>query len=129
MHTRDIVGFVVLPLVLLAAGYLAGSQGQWAEAGSLTITWFCSCLAVAIVIVGATALLVQSPPRDIPLAAAALVYAAVVGVVGVGMVIDAFTFDELDSLPASLGEWVGFAVILAVLFLAPRLRARPAAGR
>jgi uncharacterized membrane protein YdcZ (DUF606 family) len=73
--------------------------------------------------------LVQSPPRDIPLAAAALVYAAVVGVVGVGMVIDAFTFDELDSLPASLGEWVGFAVILAVLFLAPRLRARPAAGR
>lgn len=128
MHTRDIVGFIVLPLVLLAAGYLAGSQNQWADVGSLTISWFCSCLALAIVIVGVTGLLVQAPPGEIPLGAAALVYAAAVGVVGVGMVIDAFACDELESLPSSLGEWAGFAVILAALYLAPRLRARPAAG-
>lgn len=127
MTTREIAGFVLIPLVLLIAAGTINALSLWSFLGNFTVPWFCTALALAVLIVGVTCLLTQRPPSSIPTRHAALVVAAVLLIFGIGFIVDMIAYDESADWLASVGEWVGFAVILVGAFWLPRLRA-PASG-
>jgi hypothetical protein len=121
MQTRDIVGFILVPVVLLAAAWLISDYQLWNPVASLTIPWFCTALALALLVLGATCLIVGAAPAAVPMKAALVIYGVTVIVVAVGLVVDGL--DDLDGGTAltSLVEWVGFSLILLAVFMAPRL--------
>ncbi|MEM6749413.1 MAG: hypothetical protein AAGA57_09180 [Planctomycetota bacterium] len=121
MTTRHIAGFFLIPLVLLVAAGAINALSLWSFLGNLAVPWFCTALAIAVMVLGVTCLLLQRPPSTIPARRAALVVAAVLVILGVGFIVDAFAYARPADWLASAGEWVGFAVILAGVFWLPRL--------
>lgn len=124
MTMRDIAGFILIPLVLLIAAGAINALSLWSVLGNFTVPWFCTALALAVLIVGTTCVLLQCPPSAIPAHHARLVIAAVLLIIGIGLAVDMFAYSEYESADrlASVGEWVGFAVILIGAFWLPRLR-------
>ncbi len=127
MTARDIAAFVLIPLVLLVAAWVIKMFPLWSFLGNATVPWFCTALALAMLIVGVTCILLRCLPDAIPARHAALVVTGILVVIGIGLAVDGFAYEEADDWLASIGEWSGFAVILVGVFWLPRLRA-PAPG-
>lgn len=133
MHSRDVVGFALVPLALLAAGWLAKTLPVWSQIGGHTIPWFCSALAIALLVAGGTSLLCGQSLATIPTWTAVLAAAGAILVVGIGFLVDYFTYfgsnERTFGIPVStdwggtIGEWVGFAVLVVGCFWLPRAAA------
>ena len=121
MATRDVVGFLLFPLVLLFAAWLIEERGLWDQLANSTVPWFCSALAIAVVLLGVTCLVVRRVPSELPTHLAVAVVAVTLVVFAVGMVIDSRRFGRLDWL-ASFGRWAGFAVLLGGVFGFPLVK-------
>jgi hypothetical protein len=122
MQTRDVVGFVLLPLVLLASAWVIAERHLWDILGNSTVPWFCSALAIAVLLLGVTSVIVKQSPSELPTRIAVTVVTATLVVLAVGMVIDGRQFQS--DWVSSAGSWIGFAVILGGVFALPRLSIR-----
>ena len=100
MLINVVLAYVLIPLVLLAAAYLINRLGLWDSVGNLTMPWLCTAVAV--------------PGR-----VAALFAGAVLIVFGAGLIVDRTTYGKLDHWAATVGSWVGFAVVLGGVFVLP----------
>lgn len=125
----DVLGYVFTALALLGIG-LAIQFGQlWSRFGNLTLPWFCSALAVSLMVVCAAGLLTGRSPSRIPKAAAVMIYLATVLVAGIGIALDGWGAWGTTAFLTSMAECLGFAVILLILLTVPRLaKDRPQAG-
>jgi len=127
MTTQSLIGFGLLPVLLLIAGAVVQSNNVWSKGASPTIAWLCTAIAIALTVVGATSLLCQSAPGQIPRKTARLVWASVVIIAGAGLIVDAWAKHEAAGIGVSIAEWVGFSLLLAVLFEVPRASAAESA--
>ena len=57
-----------------------------------------------------------------PLVGAILVVVGTLVIFGAGMVVDLFSYAKPDDLLATVGGWVGFAIVLSGVFALPRMR-------
>jgi len=120
MTIGSVLGFTFLPFLLLLAGLFVGQHRVWSAGADPTIAWFCSAIAIALVVVGATSLLCQTPPGRIPRRSSLLVWISVVMLVGAGLFIDGWDTRATFAFRVSIAEWLGFAALLFVLFEVPR---------
>jgi len=123
VQSRDVVGFALIPLALLATGWLAKTLPIWSVTGGHTIPWFCNALAIALLVAGGTSLLCGQALAAIPVRAAVLAAAGAILIVGIGFVVDALTHGRASDWTATLGEWVGFTVLVIGSFWLPRAAA------
>jgi uncharacterized membrane protein YdcZ (DUF606 family) len=123
MTTPRLLGHVLLPIVLLVASRCIRDDRAWSADAEPTFVWLCSALAVALTVVGATALLAHDPAGRIPRRAALLTAVVVIGVAGVGLVVDNWAGLGEPRFRIAVAEWIGFAVILGALF---RVQVAPA---
>lgn len=125
MTIPHVLGFTFLALLFLLAGSQLGGIRAWSPTSTATIAWICSALAVALTVVGATSLLCQTTPGRIPRRSARIVWAAVVVVAGIGIVVDNWGVLENAAFRIGVAEWLGFSVLLFVLFEVPRSVGEP----
>lgn len=121
MSTRDLLGFFIAPIALIFTGWAIKEHALWSTLASATVPWFCTALALAMLVVGSTCTLLQCSPARIPAGRAAAVAAVVLVAIGVGLGVDAVAYNGARDLVASIGEWLGFAVLLGVVFWLPRV--------
>ena len=121
MSTRDTIFFLLAPLVLIITAALINSFQLWSFLGNYTVGWLCSALALALLIVAATARLAGTSPASIPRPGMLVAMTGTSAAVGIGMLIDSFAYGIPPDWPASIGEWIGFTLILGVSFWLPRV--------
>jgi hypothetical protein len=120
MKFGNLIVITCVALGLLVAAGLISIFKLWGLLGNLTVPWFCSSLAIAILLVAMTSALTDCPPATIPISR---VLAAIVGTsvaVGVGMLVDAYSYSVPTDLVGSLAEWAGFTTMVVVVFWIPR---------
>jgi hypothetical protein len=125
MNVRDVVGFVLIPLVLYLAalglrGFGFGDRWGFVEIGELRIL-----VAIALLIVGGTSLLFQLPPSQWPLKGMLLILLGSLLVAALASLAhfdlgDEFVRREQGSYP-KFRILIEFTVILCSMFVAPRL--------
>ncbi len=116
----NLIVITCVALGLLVAAGLISNFKLWSLLGSYTVPWFCSSLAIAILLVAMTSALTDCPPATIPVYR---VLVAIVGTsvaVGVGMLVDAYSYNVPKDWAGSLAEWAGFMMIVIVVFWIPR---------
>ena len=119
MPINVVLGYVFIPLALLAAAYLINRLGLWDFLGNLTMPWMCTAVAVAVLLQGAMCLVLQTMPVEVPERVAALFAGAVLVIFGAGLIVDRIAYGKLDHWAATVGTWVGFAVVLSGVFALP----------
>lgn len=119
MQIRDIGGFILIPLVLLFAAWLINTFKLWSSLGNFTLPWLCTAVAVSVLILGTVCVVLECPPSAVPVTVARLVVGAVLAIFGVGMVVDLVSYGAPNDWIASVGEWLGFAIILVSIFALP----------
>jgi hypothetical protein len=135
MQTRDIVGFVVIPLVMLIAALMAGAGALGNFWIAPSIMWMLRLTAYAMLIVACTSLLCQAPVASIPLRAVLVIWIVTVGLMAAKFMWDAYA--PMDPRPnfgqfvpnrggaaemawLQMPDLVGFAIVLLGAFLIPR---------
>lgn len=126
MQTRAVIGFALIPFALLAAGWLAKTMPIWSVTGGHTVPWFCNAFAIALLVAGGTSLLCGQALAELPVRVAVLAAAGAILIVGIGFVVDALTHGSASDWTATLGEWVGFTVLVIGCFWLPRAAGRQA---
>ncbi len=130
MRTRDVLGFVLLPVALLLAGRWVQELRLWDFLANLCLPWLCSTVAISVLILGVTCFLCQTTPVGLSGRVAFVVVAGVSVMFGVGMLVDMYAYRDFDPPPdwaASVGGWVGFVATVIVVFVIPRRRSPPSA--
>lgn len=120
LRTPVLIGLLGTSLAFLAAAALASYFQQWSFLGNLTVPWFCSAVGIGVLLVTLTSLITDCVPGSIPRARVLLVLIGSSLVTGLGMLVDAVAYELPYDWTASIGEWVGFTLILVVLFWLPR---------
>ncbi len=116
----NLIVITSIALGLLVAAVSINNFKLWSLLGNFTVPWFCSSLAIAMLLVAMVSALTGYPPATIPVSR---VLVAIVGTsvaVGVGMLVDAFSYIVPKDWAGSLAEWVGFMMIVIVVFWIPR---------
>ncbi|HZU34915.1 MAG TPA: hypothetical protein VFA18_03350 [Gemmataceae bacterium] len=133
MQTRDVVGFVLVPLVILFAVLLAEVRA-FAELWLVpAIIWMLRLVAYALLVVGGTALLCQSAPGRIPIRVVRIVWLATNGLIILRFAWDVYMpFDQPVGVMAPgrarpeeqawhyVPDLLGFAIVLLGAFVVPR---------
>ncbi len=125
MQMRHLIGFVLIPLVLLVAAWLIDANSLWSLRGSMLMPWLCSASAVAIAIVGAACALVGAEPARIPLPVIVCVVGSIMAVHAAGLIVDGQSYALTSDFFEVAAEWIGFGAVLAGAFLLPRAIDRP----
>ena len=117
MTTVTLLGFILLPITLLIAAVAINQFRLWDILANFTLPWFCSALAVSLLILGAVCLVMQASPSSLPPRIRVFTVAGTLVTFGVGMVVDARAYHpKPHDWYASLGGWLGFAIILSAVF-------------
>lgn len=120
MNTKTQWWLVALVVLLFGAALVIQEHSLWSRIANFTVPWFCSALALALLIVLLVSGLRGQKPSELP-------WLAVIGtVLGVGAVL--FAGIEVDDATYPLGrhiegtrwEMAGFVGILLGLFLVVR---------
>ena len=98
MQTRDVVGFVLVPLVMLLAVLISDTRLFDRHFGPPAFVWLLRQLAYSLLVVGGTALLCQCPPAQIPLRAIKIVWTTL-SLLMVGKLLLDFAAPFADSPP------------------------------
>ncbi len=117
----DVLGYIFTALALVAIGLAIYAAGLWTDFGNQTLAWLCSAVALALMLVCAAGLLTGRTPATIPKAAAAAIYLGTILVAGIVMLVPAWASWGTMLFLQALAEWLGFAVILLILLVVPRL--------
>lgn len=120
MKSNEWAYFILLPLLLLITACAIHTCRLWSYLANFTVPWFCSALALALLILGVSCFLLQCTPAQIPLLRVRQIILAILLILGLGLIVDLFAYGESRDWLASIGEWVGFMVILLGVFKLPR---------
>jgi len=105
--------------VLALVGWSVGSDRLWSSASNLTVPWLCSALALALLVAAGTEALRGRPLREVPVGTRVAAGAATSAVLAAGLLVDVVTYGVREDGLATLAEWVGFTVLLALVLLLP----------
>lgn len=122
METRESVPLLVASGLLLVAAGVTNEFSLWSHPANETIPWFCGALAIALLIVTLTAVLSGCRTAAIPKSRALGIAIGVPSILGIGLIVDAFSYGASGDTLATIGEWLGFTLILIGLLWIPRLR-------
>ena len=126
MKTRDVLGFVLVPLVLLVAAWMINTFQLWDFLANMTLPWFCTAVAVSVLLLGAVCVVLEVSPTAVPGRVAVMVVVGTMAIFGAGMVVDFLFYVRPDDWAASVGGWIGFGAVLGGVFTLPQLRPRSA---
>lgn len=121
MNWKQTIGLVCVAVGLLIAAAAIDVYELWSVLSNCTVPWFCSALAIALLVMAGTCFLTNAAPAEIP---KSRVEAAIVGPsvgVGLGMLVDAATYGTAGDWGGSIAEWAAFTVMLGVVFWIPRI--------
>ena len=124
MKLTTVLSYALLPLVLLVIAWAVRTQFLWSSVARQTVPWFCSALALAVAVVGAVAVASGRPPSEMTRRAVLLVYVPVVLLLAGKLILDGWGEWENDPFILSAAEWLGFSILLLIVFVVPRLKAR-----
>jgi len=127
MNTKEIIGLLCTVVALLAAAVVTHVYQLWSYLGNYTVPWFCDSTAIALLLVTLTSVLTGCPPSIIPIGSALAVVVGSSLAVGLGMYVDSMSYNVLRDSPSSIGEWVGFTLIVLFVFWIPRNRRKESA--
>ncbi len=138
MNVRDLLGFVLVPLVLFIVAVALRGFGFASPSGYGGIGELGMLVAISLLIVGGTSLVYQLPPGQLPVAGVLLVTITCIVVASAEVIFYALGLDPQlrpDDLfgrhwggdypyVAALRTLMQFTLILMVLFAVPRLAKR-----
>lgn len=116
MNFKSQTILVSVVLLLLGAAWLVNEDRLWSQIGSFTVPWFCTALALALLILLLVCNLREQAPAELPW----LVVVGTVVVVGVVLVAGTEIDNEKYALSGIVGtrwEVAGFMALLLGLFL------------
>jgi hypothetical protein len=122
MQTRDVLGFILIPLVLLLAAWFIDTFHLWDSLANMTLPWLCTAIAISILLLGAVCVILQVAPAAVLVRVSVMVVVGTLVIFGVGMIVDRFSYAKPVDWLASIGGWIGFAVVLSGVFALPRVR-------
>ena len=122
MRPKDISALIGTAIVLISAAGITQAYQLWSFLANYTVPWFCDALAISLLLVVLTAVLAGTSAADIPISRVLVVIAGSSIVVGVGMLLDSVSYTILPDWTASIGEWLGFTIMLIVVFWIPRTK-------
>ena len=120
MALRNPLIGVAAALGLLLSALIIQRFQLWSALASYTVPWFCSTVAIALLLVTMTSWLSGCTPAQIPISRAATVVVGVALATGVGMLLDGISYGSRSDYASSIGEAIGFVAVTAVLFWIPR---------
>ena len=132
MKTKDTLAYFLAVVAWILLAVAISGLDLWSSVSNWTIPWFCSALALALLIIFTMNVVSGTPPSQMKLSVILLVYGVIVLIGTAGIAFDNFsmpTFDDFgvvqkwntDRFVESLVEWSGLSLILLVLLLVPRL--------
>ena len=135
MKTNKTLGYFLAVVGWILLTFAISQQALWSAVCNWTIPWFCSALALALLIIFTMHVISGIPPYQMKLSAVLLVYALVVIIGAASIAVDNSAMPTVDDFNVtqewnapryfeSLLEWIGFSLILLVLLLVPRLKKR-----
>lgn len=116
----NLIVITSIALGLLVAAVLINNFKLWSLLGNFTVPWFCSSLAIAMLLVAMVSALTGYPPATIPISSVLVVIVGTSVVVGIGMLVDAYSYSVPQDWVGSLAEWAGFTMIVIVVFWIPK---------
>ncbi len=126
MRIVEIIGLVLVPTALFVAAWLMNKITIASSVFSATLPWICTMIGIVLLILAATCLILQKPPGQLPLSAALTICVATSLGLLAGMFVDLHYYYPEAEIGADLMEWVGFTLILCIVFFVPRIRSRGA---
>jgi hypothetical protein len=121
MTTTTRLAFILLPMALLTAAAAIHHFRLWDVLANFTLPWFCSALAVSLLILGTICLILDVPPSMVPPRVAWCTVGGTVVIFGAGMIVDGISYHpKPHDRFASVGGWIGFAIILGGVFALAR---------
>ena len=122
-----LICFVLLPAVLLGLSWAIHAGSLWSSSGNHTLSWFCTAVALAQVIVGMTSLLAGGNGAPSTRSRTAVVIGIAV-ILGIGTFVDDKYYSDSSDWLVTLLEIVGFTVVLSGLFALEASGRRDRAG-
>ncbi len=126
MRIVEIIGLVLVPTALFVAAWLMNKITIASSLLSATLPWICTMIGIVLLILGATCLILQKSPSQVPLRAALTICVATSLGLLVGMFVDFHYYYPDAVIGVDLMEWGGFTLILCMVFFVPRIRSRGA---
>ena len=126
MRIVEVVGLVLIPTALFVAAWLMNTVTIASSVVSATLPWICTMIGIVLLILGATCLILQKPPGQLPRSVALTICAATSLGLFVGMFVDYRYYYPEAAIGVELMEWVGFTLILCIVFFVPRIPSRGA---
>lgn len=120
MNNRDTIVSLSCAFLLLIAAAVVNHLNLWSLLGNFTVPWFCSTIAIALLIVTLTGSICGCPPSQIPLSRVITVIVGSSAVIGLGMLVDGASYNIPMDWASTAGEWFGFSISLIILFWLPR---------
>lgn len=127
MKILNLLAYVLIPVALFFVAWGVQEQRAWSMTAQHTVPWMCNALAFVLLIVGATCALADKTAGDLPWLTVSLVSIVVVTILGIGLYLDYVTYGPYPDCFGTIGEGVGFTVMLLGAFLVGKLSNRKAA--
>jgi len=121
MNNRDSIVSISCAFLLLIAAAVINHLNLWSSLGNYTVPWFCSTIAIALIIVTLTGSICGCPPGKIPLSRVITVIVGSSAAIGLGMLIDGISYNIPIDWASTVGELFGFSISLIILFWLPRM--------
>ena len=126
MKDSEIIGLALVSTALFVAAWVMNTVTIASSLLSATLPWICTMIGIVLLILGATCLILQRSPSQVPLRVAVTICAATSLGLLVGMFVDLHYFYPDAEIGVDLIEWIGFTLILCMVFFVPRIRSRGA---
>jgi len=123
MKVADILGFVLIPMALFLAAWVMKHAPIASLLLTATLPWICVMFGIVLLILGATCLMLQKPPPELPLIPALSICVATSLGLLAGLLVDVHYYYPEARQGELLIEWLGFTMMLCIVFLVPRIRA------
>lgn len=116
------MNYVIVAVVLLGIGYVIKKAELWSYYSNMTVPYFCSAIAVSLMVVASTALICQKPASEIPGMAIAIICVVLIILMGILIFVNVWSNRGSQLFVTSISEWLGTSVILVLAFILPRFR-------
>ena len=126
MKNSEIIGLALVSTALFVAAWVMNTVTIASSLLSATLPWICTMIGIVLLILGATCIILQKSPSQIPLRAAITICVATSLGLLVGMFVDFHYYYPDAEIGVDLIEWIGFTLILCMVFFMPRIRSRDA---
>lgn len=128
MPFQQLILQIAVALALLLMGWLINVAMLWSALSNFALPWLCTAIGLALLLQTGVAAVRGDSPKDVPFKVARGVIVVVLAFYIVGLILDGWAYGafgpdnhhQLDWA-VSLGEWVGFALLLTGVFALPKM--------